>query len=623
MEVFMTILNSSFSILARWISIAALGCSLGACGGDPSRNAADNTALDATNAAFSLSESVNAQALARGARLSHSELLAADKAAQVAEAASAFEAQNSLPAGQIAAKSAYLSGAVAHKAGAVRVPAFRFFNSDTGAHFFTTSITERDNLVSMMGSPFRLEGEAFSVASDFSPGLSPVHRFHNTQTGVHFYTISEEERANVVATLPHFVYEGVAYHASKVMGLGLTPFYRFFAPTKGIHFYTSSEDEKDNIIANLGDVYAFEGVGYYVLDSNWRSERLPHTGVTAAHCYQLGGFTRNEGSNISLGDCSHANALSINIHQDGHRTEINPMRYREVAKPSGGNFARTDCVEDAVTGMIWEGKEASGVRRGSNTYRDNGFINVPTVTVTDYVRNVNVQNLCGFSDWRLPTRNELIGIGDYGGTHIAGINAIWFPNTSSAAAYWTSEALAANHTINAAVWAVWFSTGGASGSLDSSYPWAVRLVRGDTPQAPRFSYSSIAYGNDQANNVVNDAWTGLQWRRCEQGRVWSGSTCTGVPTYFPQYGALMHARDQNGWRLPSIKELSSLTELNATGGALIDGTAFPGITKTSFWSSTPLFSDVAGGWFADVAVGQIYAEYRVSHFAVRLVRLNQ
>ena len=29
-----------------------------------------------------------------------------------------------------------------------------------------------------------------------------------------------------------------------------------------------------------------------------------------------------------------------------------------------------------------------------------------------------------------------------------------------------------------------------------------------------------AYGSDGANNVVNDAWTGLQWRRCEQGQAW-------------------------------------------------------------------------------------------------------
>ena len=98
---------------------------------------------------------------------------------------------------------------------------------------------------------------------------------------MHFYTISETERANVVANLPQFNYEGVAYHASQVAGAGLIPFYRFYVPSKGFHFYTANESEKDSIIANLAATYSYEGIGYYVLDSDWRAEKLPHTGVTS------------------------------------------------------------------------------------------------------------------------------------------------------------------------------------------------------------------------------------------------------------------------------------------------------------------------------------------------------
>ena len=118
-----------------------------------------------------------------------------------------------------------------------------------------------------------------------------MHRFFNTQTGVHFYTISETERANVVATLPHFTYEGVAYHASQVAGQGLIPFYRFFVPSKGFHFYTANEAEKASIQANLSAVYTYEGVGYHVLDANWHAEKLPHTGMTTSQCYAAGSNT--------------------------------------------------------------------------------------------------------------------------------------------------------------------------------------------------------------------------------------------------------------------------------------------------------------------------------------------
>jgi hypothetical protein len=43
-------------------------------------------------------------------------------------------------------------------------------------------------------------------------GTSPVYRFFNTQTGTHFFTISEAEKNNIIATLPHFTFEGVAWY---------------------------------------------------------------------------------------------------------------------------------------------------------------------------------------------------------------------------------------------------------------------------------------------------------------------------------------------------------------------------------------------------------------------------
>lgn len=147
-------------------------------------------------------------------------------------------------------------------------PAYRFYNTKSSGHFFTTSTAERDNVIANL--PFlSYEGPAFLTSSTNVNGLSPVHRFYNTQTGVHLYTISEAERANVAANLPTFKYEGIAYYASTVAGTSLSPLYRFYFPSKGFHFYTISVSERDNIIANLPS-YTYEGIGYYVLNSDWQ-----------------------------------------------------------------------------------------------------------------------------------------------------------------------------------------------------------------------------------------------------------------------------------------------------------------------------------------------------------------
>ena len=125
------------------------------------------------------------------------------------------------------------------------VPVYRFFNSQTSAHFYTISETERDTVRNTLPQ-FSYEGMAFSVSPTAQAGLSPVYRFFNSQTGVHFYSISEEEKTHILQTLPQLNYEGIAYYASKTKIDGFTELGRFYVPAKGFHFYTSSSKEAAN-----------------------------------------------------------------------------------------------------------------------------------------------------------------------------------------------------------------------------------------------------------------------------------------------------------------------------------------------------------------------------------------
>lgn len=148
------------------------------------------------------------------------------------------------------------------KAAVNAVPVYRFFNSRTGAHFYTTSATERDQIAANLPQ-YHYEGAAFSAIATAGTGLSAVHRFYNHLTGVHFYTISEEEKTQIQATLAQFRYEGVAYYASKVPATGFIPLYRFYLSAKGFHFYSASQSEAARVRTTMPQ-YADEGVGYYV-----------------------------------------------------------------------------------------------------------------------------------------------------------------------------------------------------------------------------------------------------------------------------------------------------------------------------------------------------------------------
>lgn len=161
-------------------------------------------------------------------------------------------------------------GQATRKAFVGEVLAYRFFNTRTGAHFYTTSEAERNQVVANMPQ-FSYEGPAFTVSTTPQDGLLPVYRFYNTATGVHLYTISEAEKAHIEANLPSYRLEGVAYHASAVGGVGFKPLYRFYRQDRGFHFYSAEHTERDTIINTLC-AYLYEGTSYHVLDASATTE---------------------------------------------------------------------------------------------------------------------------------------------------------------------------------------------------------------------------------------------------------------------------------------------------------------------------------------------------------------
>ncbi|MEZ5703666.1 MAG: hypothetical protein R3E42_19470 [Burkholderiaceae bacterium] len=247
-----------------------------------------------------------------------------------------------------------VSDGLANKAAAPTVPVYRFFNTRTSAHFFTTSDAERAHVRANL--PFMSdEGPAFFANSAASTGLTPVHRFYNAATGVHFYTISESERAHVSATLPQFGYEGVAYYASTVAAAGYRPLYRFFYPDKGFHFYTVSATEKDQIIASLPQ-YSYEGVGYYVPDPSAPSSAVVTSVTKGAITWRFANPVRSgwfvDGSPWVVSDGAGVVITSITPTPGGGRNGSmanpvpgrNPKQCFDNRHRFSGNFDAAQCI---------------------------------------------------------------------------------------------------------------------------------------------------------------------------------------------------------------------------------------------------------------------------------------
>ena len=140
---------------------------------------------------------------------------------------------------------------------------YRFFNNETGVHFYTASATERDSLLNNPSS-FSYENTSYRAIDPLTGNseATSVYRFLNQDTGVHLYTIDENER-DFLQTSDNFSFEGEAFSAYQTQVEGSIPIYRFFNSTTGAHFYTPSASERD-AVADLPD-YQSEGIAYYAL----------------------------------------------------------------------------------------------------------------------------------------------------------------------------------------------------------------------------------------------------------------------------------------------------------------------------------------------------------------------
>ncbi|KQU30215.1 hypothetical protein ASG63_17210 [Methylobacterium sp. Leaf94] len=103
-----------------------------------------------------------------------------------------------------------------------------------------------------------------AAAAQTSPvagtAVTAVYRFYDTHTGDHFYTTSTAEKAQIEKTLPWFTYEGTPW-AAPAQGADTVDVFRFFDTASNAHFFTTSVAERDQVL-KTAPTYTYEGVAF-------------------------------------------------------------------------------------------------------------------------------------------------------------------------------------------------------------------------------------------------------------------------------------------------------------------------------------------------------------------------
>lgn len=128
---------------------------------------------------------------------------------------------------------------------------YRLYNPNSGEHFYTASEYERAYLIDI---GWNNEDVGWIAPSDGEP----VYRLYNSYAGEHHYTLSAYERDHLISV--GWNDEGIGWYSG-----GRTPLYRQYNPNAyaNNHNYTTSEYERDNVLAaGWND----EGIGWYGIE---------------------------------------------------------------------------------------------------------------------------------------------------------------------------------------------------------------------------------------------------------------------------------------------------------------------------------------------------------------------
>lgn len=229
---------------------------------------------------------------------------------------------------------------------------------------------------------------------------------------------------------------------------------------------------------------------------------LNDTGITWGGSYPWGNNPGCTGEEIGAQDCSHGRDKTHNDNSDGHagfsftKLDANGVPLADQAVDSA--TTPWACVQDNVTGLIWEVKTNDGglhdqdgsytwyntnpatnggangeANPGGDTCEGYTSGNAATYCNTQaYVARVNAAGWCGKSDWRMPTVKELEGIVSFGAKNLA-IDTAYFPNTPSSLV-WSGSPYAYNSDY---AWNVYFYAGYSFYGF-RYYSGQVRLVSG-------------------------------------------------------------------------------------------------------------------------------------------------
>jgi hypothetical protein len=147
---------------------------------------------------------------------------------------------------------------------------YQFFNSSESSYFYTVDENEKKYIAENLDNYELREGEAIRTLgeNDVDPitgaESEEVYRFFNTETGSHLYTTSEFERDSILENLDNYTLDDNMFYAYTEEAKGSIDVHRFYNAAEDLHIFTHSDSEIADMMADP-ERFDDEGIAFYVM----------------------------------------------------------------------------------------------------------------------------------------------------------------------------------------------------------------------------------------------------------------------------------------------------------------------------------------------------------------------
>ncbi|MBR4725980.1 MAG: DUF1566 domain-containing protein [Lachnospiraceae bacterium] len=217
--------------------------------------------------------------------------------------------------------------------------------------------------------------------------------------------------------------------------------------------------------------------------------------------------------------------------------------FEKISTYSECPFSRQgDVIFDSNTGLYWEYKspDDNAVNAGNKRFTFDGAASV-------HVKELNDAGFGGYNDWRVPNKDELRSIFDYGREESV-IDDIF--GCCPVGDYWTKNIYKLQPYFS---WVLFSGFGSGIAKRTDALNFVI-AVRGGSDR--RFGEPDESRFTDNGDGTVTDAATGLMWQKDTNKRM--------GPKDAESFIASMDLAGYTDWRLPNIKELNTILNLDET-----------------------------------------------------------